>query len=150
MGCDIHSYAERRDANEWECIDAITPFSHRSYSVFGFLAGVRNYSAITPIAMPRGLPMDVSRVVATVYEVYAYVGDAHTASWLLISELTKFNYDALCEDRQVMINRDGSQTCAPGGGKVMSYRKFLGPHFFADLSAAQVAGTERIVFWFDN
>ena len=54
MGCDIHSYAERKTSKGYEIIDGLHPLDWRSYGLFGFLAGVRNYSAVTPIVPRRG------------------------------------------------------------------------------------------------
>ena len=75
MGCDIHSFAERlnKQTNKWEKVgDAFSldeygktrfkkdkgdsPFDWRSYSVFAFLADVRNYDHCEPISYPKGLP----------------------------------------------------------------------------------------------
>lgn len=49
MSTDIHSYGEKIIGYCWEevCVGA---FDYRSYRVFGWLAGVRNYSAVGPIA----------------------------------------------------------------------------------------------------
>lgn len=71
MGCDIHSHVESQNENgSWERViweqqeefDA-GPFDWRSYGLFGFLADVRNYSAVPPLADQRGLPEDVSEDV---------------------------------------------------------------------------------------
>ena len=78
MGCDIHPYVEVRINNKWEIstkevfsLDSFErewqkrlmserPFDWRSYSLFAFLAGVRNYDCCEPISEPRGLPEDCS------------------------------------------------------------------------------------------
>lgn len=61
MGCDIHAYGERRNADgKWTLIPDCTPFQHRNYSLFAWLADVRNYSAaIGPPGHPEPT-MDVS------------------------------------------------------------------------------------------
>jgi hypothetical protein len=154
MGCDIHSHAERKtESGKWEAVPGLLPFSSRSYGTFGFLADVRNYSGLTPIAPPRGFPADASGYVVAEYEGWG--GDAHTPSWLSVEELTAFDYDAICEDRRVTRqvgpgHYDGGYTCDPGEGKQQTYRDFLGPWFFEDLQKLQAAGAERVVFWFDN
>lgn len=167
MGCDIHSYAERKIDGQWHWIDGVfgsvkypdkEPFGCRDYSVFAFLAGVRNYSDVIPIVEPRGLPEDISRLVKDQYE--AWYGDGHTASWLSIEELNNFDYDQTMEDRRVTriyVNpltggswSDGGCTASPGGGKPMTYREFLGQGFFDDLAVLNKIGAERVVFWFDN
>lgn len=152
MGCDIHSHAERRNENgDWEKLPGFEPFGRRSYSVFGFLADVRNYSGIPPIAEKRGVPEDISTAVRDSYDD----SDAHSASWLAVSELAAFDYDAPCEDRRVtrQIGHNawnGGCTCAPGEGQMTTFREFLGDSYFADLQKLKVAGAERVVFWFDN
>jgi hypothetical protein len=149
MGADIHCYAERRKMDgTWEHIPDIDCLSHRSYGKFGFLANVRHYSAVPPLALPRGLPSDVSLSLANQYEDLE--GYAHTPSWLSLSELMSFNYDALFENRRVMINNNGGCTCEPGTGEMITYRAFLGEGFQDELRQLQAIGAERIVFWFDN
>lgn len=154
MGCDIHSHAERKnERGEWEKIADIEPFNWRSYGMFGFLAGVRNYSDVPPLAEQRGMPADASRDVAENYDGWG--SDAHSASWLTVAELLAFNYDAPCEDRRVTRqvgpnHYNGGCTCNPGEGEQTTFREFLGDGFFEELRKLQAAGAERVVFWFDN
>lgn len=154
MGCDIHSHAERKNAyGQWEKVPDLQPFSARNYGTFGFLAGVRNYSDLTPISLPRGVPTDVSLEVLEDYEGWG--SDAHSASWLSVAELAAFDYEAQCEDcrvtRKVRPNAwNGGCTCKPGEGRQRTYREFLERWFFDDLQKLQEAGAERVVFWFDN
>lgn len=150
MGCDIHVYTEVEIRGQWFVADIPTKvFDYRSYATFAFLAGVRNYSDITPFSEPRGLPEDAAEETRISYEE----SDHHSASWLSIDELAKFNYDALMEDRRVMRqispgHFDGGCTAPPGEGRTMTYREFLGTQFFKDLEAMKYHGIERIVFWF--
>src|ERR1700747_2996878 len=72
MGCDIHTFAEVRINGKWEKVVGELfpaeswstkkwtdePFGWRSYSMFAFFAGVRNYDHCTPISEPKGLPPD--------------------------------------------------------------------------------------------
>lgn len=154
MGCDIHAFAEKRNAaGVFKILKSVEPFDVRSYGLFGFLAGVRNYSAITPIALPRGIPADASAWITEEHETWS--ADAHSASWLSVAELLAFDYDAQCEDRRCSRRMpggwlDGGQTCEPGEGKTQTYREFLGVRFFEDLKALEEEGAERVVFWFDN
>lgn len=159
MGCDIHAWAERKVGDRYEAVDdagfaeGSRPFDWRSYGMYGFLAGVRNYSAVPPIADPRGLPEAMSAEVSDDYDVWA--GYAHTASWLSVSELAAFDYDRPMEDRRVTRRLasgviSGGCTAEPGGGAMTTYREFLGPQFFMDLAALKAAGAERVVFWFDS
>lgn len=171
MGCDIHSFAVDRDGSiirggKWadgktanpECQwldDEGEPFGGRKYSVFGFLAGVRNYSGVAPISEPRGLPFDFKYKETD----DGYIGD-HSFSWLSVEELRSFNYDAYMVDRRVtrhFIRDDGSYggsdggvTAAEGVGKAMTWREFLGESFFDDLAELQRINADRVVFGFDS
>jgi hypothetical protein len=150
MGCDIHTYVERQNADgEWERIEG-EPFDVRSYGMFGFLANVRNYSEVPTIALPRGLPSDASDYVTSEWQYW--LSDGHTPSWLTVEELSAFDYDAEFEDLRVTRGGNGGCTAEPGGGEMTTFREFLGPSFFDDLTVLQAAAAEgpvRVVFWFD-
>ncbi len=154
MGCDIHIHAERREDDHWAYIPMEgEPLGSRSYGVFGFLANVRNYSAIRPIAMPRGFPEDASECVRAAYA--SWEGDSHTPSWLTVQELTDYDYDMQIEDRRYTRQEEpgffnGGATCEAGQGKTLPLREFLGANFFKELERLRASGAERIVFWFDN
>ena len=155
MGCDIHVFAERKIGSEYEPVQIdLSQLEHRSYGKFGFLTGtVRNYSAVPPISLPRGLPADVSSVIRSEYERWGL--DSHTPSWLSVQELLAFDYDAPMEDRRVTVqiapqHFDGGGTCQIGMGQKTTYREFLGAYFFRELQELKDAGVDRIVFWFDS
>lgn len=153
MGCDIHSFAEKKVGDRFVAIPKLEPFEGRSYGTFAFLAGVRNYSGIPAIADARGFPDDASDTARLSYEYWGV--DAHTPSWLTMAELTAFNYDAEMEDRRYTKQTgpnswDGGATCEPGQGKRQTWREFLGPGFFSHLGELKDHGADRIVFWFDN
>lgn len=148
MGCDIHTHAERRVDGKWQAVPEVTPFDWRSYGMYGFLAGVRNYSAVPQIAQRRDVPADLSGPVREDYERWDC--DAHSASWLSLDELLAFNYDQPVEDRRVTINGNGGCTAERGGGEMTTYREFLGKQFFDDLEKMKAVGAERVVFWFDQ
>lgn len=152
MGCDIHAHAEKQVDGRWEKLP-IDVFDCRSYGLFGFLADIRNYSAVPPIAEPRGFPTDASAGTVEDYEDWG--ADAHTPSWLTLAELLAFDYDRKMEDRRVTRQVgpnawDGGCTAQPGEGEGTTYRKFLGEWFFKELDRYKEAGAERLVFWFDN
>ena len=165
MGCDLHSHVEVKTAQggwrevprliEWGQYDETGPFQHRTYGVFGFLAGVRNYSAVKPICEPRGFPDDASEDVRADY--YGW-GGAHTPSWLLVSELLAVDYGSKVNDRRVTRqvaprSFDGGCTGSPEEGEIKTLRDFLGVGFMADLDRLAVLeseGINRVVFWFDN
>ena len=46
----------------WQPCNTV-PFDWRSYGMYGFLAGVRNYSAVQPISEPRGFPEDANSTI---------------------------------------------------------------------------------------
>lgn len=165
MGCDIHLHAERREGDKWVKVElpekprwegssyTEPPLHNRNYGTFAFLAGVRNYSAVTPITEPRGFPADASREVKADYETWDI--DAHTPSWLTLDELQAYDYEQKLEDRRYTRQEgpnsfDGGATCEPGEGKKMTVREFLHQGFFDDLDTIKRVGAERIIFWFDN
>jgi hypothetical protein len=153
MGCDIHSFAEKITEGVYEKIPRLNPFNWRSYAIFGFLANVRNYSDVPPIAERRGIPLDVSNGVSLNYK--DWFGSAHSPSWLSVKELIEFDYDIKIEDRRVTRqigprSWDGGCTAEPGKGKETTYREFLGEKFFTDLQKLKDIGADRIIFWFDN
>lgn len=64
MGCDIHLYFERKVSDKWQKIEIdkrILP-RDRNYTLFAFLANVRNYGEfiVTPQFAGRGIPDDTS------------------------------------------------------------------------------------------
>lgn len=157
MGCDIHVKLEvrdsdgitwkpagfhpttdsRRDDEFWDC---------RSYAMFSVLAGVRNYSAVTPLTTPRGFPSDMSLGA----QIWSDWGDFHSPTYYVLSELLTFNYDAPLEDRRNL------PESAPG--RMTTYREFMTNVFFRDVERLRVWATEndidpedvRIIMAFDN
>lgn len=147
MGCDLHGFVERKNQEgQWEYVPGFSPFDWRSYGLYGWLAGVRNYSAVPPLAKPRGVPPDASAYLKEKYRD----DDYHSASWVSLAEMLAFDYDALVEDRRVSTATTGAATCAPGEGETMTYRAFLGKRFFEDLDKLKELEAGRVVFWFDS
>lgn len=152
MGCDIHSFAEKKnkDTGLWEKVnDAFSldefdkkylakekgdnPFDWRSYSVFAFLANVRNYDHCIPISEPRGIPEDICEEVRESYDMWS--GDAHSASYLMLRELIEFDYDTVFWNRRVTKETspgcfNGASLAEEGEGEMISYRENLGTWFF--------------------
>lgn len=98
MGCDIHIWVERLNyvgsgsSKRWEMVATEDATYHnRNYRLFSLLAGVRNNAraAIKPISEPRGLPLDVSKEVATAMEDAGY----HSKSWLTLGEIRAADLD---------------------------------------------------------
>lgn len=149
MGCDIHTAVQVRKNGIWEDVD-LRVFDGRHYGLFAFLANVRNYSAITPLDDPRGVPDDFDS------EAYREWGcDAHSASWFSGAELGAIDFNQVIEDRRVTRQTapncfDGSCTCSPGNGNQMRLYEFLGAKYVNDIQAIAAIGDSRLVFWFDN
>ena len=148
MGTDIHCTAERRNADgKWEIIDIYVELN-RNYGLFGWLADLRNYSAIPPLHPGRGMPADATHGSLDFHE------DNHSATWYLIDELMSFDYNRTVEDRRVMVQTgpnswNGGATAEPGGGEMTTYRDLFG--FFRDkVAEMRAAGAERLIFSFDS
>jgi hypothetical protein len=162
MGTYIKAYAEQRHGGQWVAasIDRVLikgDDSHaahvwdtQNYTMFGWLADVRNYAMIPPLSQPRGLPPDVSDEIAALYH---RTGDNHSCSWVLLEELSKFDYDATFEDRRT---GDGGHqygdTYPSSMGRIVTYRSIFADTFWEDIEAMKkLARPEyvRVVFWFD-
>lgn len=157
MGCDIHSYVEVFDGKKWVYDNSLSPFDWRNYGVFGFLAGVRNYSNIKPIHEPKGEPNDPSDFVKDEFEFWRY--DLHSASYLTLKELSDFDYEQEITDCRTTIQTGlnsfyGGATCHPDHGKKQKLSDFLGAGFMTDLNELRDKFPDqdntRIVFFFDN
>lgn len=119
MGTDIHFYTEVRQDDEWVTaniwkadkeygyMEADEMYDSRCYSLFGILANVRNGSGFAgcdlgdgfkPIAEPRGIPKDAC---PEILQEWKDSGD-HTPSWLLLSELLKYNWCMKTNQRGVL------------------------------------------------
>ena len=153
MGCDIHMNVEYRtkvygtmqwcDGNLYEVNKFHDSYpdepkyrrvhlnnERRHYTLFGLLAGIRNYN-IKPIAPPRGFPKDVSKSITEGYNSWG--SDAHSASWLTLAELMNAarSHPDLLDDLVAELQE-------------YFHRVFPNP---APLITANEL---RIVFWFDN
>lgn len=101
MGCDIHDYCEVYRDGVWTKTGAIFPdyegrlsehpYDGRNYSLFAFLAGVRNYNEIVPLSEPRGIPTDASQEYLA--EVNNWGVDGHSPSYFTIKELQSADLD---------------------------------------------------------
>lgn len=171
MGCDIHSCIEHKQPDgSWKQVTDViplddfdkrtqekergdSPFDWRAYGMFGFLADVRNYSHVPTVAEPKhAIPEDTSQEVKEAYEFWS--GDAHTATWLTVRQLSEFDYDQIFWNRRVTKNGDGAALADEGEGEHLSIREFLGDAFFEHLKVLQDIDKNpddvRVVFWFDN
>lgn len=152
MGCDIHIIYEKRDeSGAWVAVtpkrlsrdadDPRTyapdlPFDWRWYGLFGFLAGVRNYS--NSPEMPwwnRGFPVGCSPEAARYLESDDFY---HSHTHITIAELEAFDYGQSFTDFRT---QDNATT---------TYREFLGEAYFESLQLCKDAGVERVLLRFDS
>ena len=155
MGTDIHAYAERKSSNgSWEAIKDYQPFHYRDADLFAFFAGIKcerlDSWFIRPSAVvsPRGLPPDVSTYVKDQYDSFGV--DAHTPSWLSVSELNAFDYDTTIEDRDVELLEPAPPRASRPPEFVETHKECLGKRYFEELHKLNQYKAERIVFWFDS
>ena len=169
MGCDIHSRVQVFKDGEWKTVEARLfpdvspdlfdaesrwsrsspePFTWRCYGMFAFLADVRNYSFVPPLSKARGFSEDMKGCDSD-----DFLFGEHSFSWLGLDELLAFNYDQTFEDRRWMKDGNGAADAGAGNGVMVTFRDFLGPHFFRDLAIMRCLGEPsqvRVVFGFDN
>lgn len=147
MGTDIYAFVEICKDDKWEYIQPC--FDFRSYGIFGFLAGIRNYSQVPSIFPRKGWPKDCSQEQDI---------DHYGASFITLKELLDFDYEALVEDRRISKRMpegwiNGTFTVEPGKGEVMKWKDFLGENFMNEIK--EIAKLDpnpeniRIVFDFD-
>ena len=142
MGCDIHLHIEVKIEGEWHHFGR--PRISRNYWLFAVIAGVSNYEKVTPIAEPKGLPEDVTRITAEYYKIWE--GDAHTASWLGPSEINAL--------RERLKARPAEEW--PGTDLEYGILNTYIPENPLCVAAGEDADDSfpaedlRLVFWFDN
>ena len=162
MGCDIHSFAEVKRNDKWEMIEeeifpfyegfdgdnTTEPFYWRSYFMFEFLAGVRNYDGIEPISLPKGFPKDSEYLnsksryddsLPTIFQEILYDDYYHSLSYLTLRELIEYDYNKtyFSKLRQV----------------IFPLKESLGENYFKHLEILKGLGNPddvRIVIYFDN
>ena len=104
MGCDIYSFAEVKSGGKWlkvgKDVFANNVFSSRSYSLFGFLANVRNVAKCPSFAI-KGLPIDSEYLNEKIncgfgmsYTRLCEIIEMgyHSMSYLTLDELVDFDY----------------------------------------------------------
>jgi hypothetical protein len=134
---------------------ADSPFKYQSYAIAAFIAGVRNYYKLTPIAQNSGLPRDHKSVeshegwgsseMVTRYPYYMTEGCSN--AWVLLKDLLDFDYQQCFEDR-----RKGRNSVPVSEGVLTSYKEHLGDFYFQELEVIQRLGPPehvRVVFAFD-
>ena len=154
MGCDIHAHLEVKlisknfrdqvraaitDELRWHYYSPVK--IERNYEIFAKMAGVRNNGDIEPIAMPRGIPDDISLITRMNYEQLG--SDGHSYSWLDVDELIE-----LKEFYKSTLSIGPLSQCPFLGvwvfrNEIDDYKKY------PDEFPPEVADI-RLVFWFDN
>ncbi|WP_097320433.1 hypothetical protein [Paractinoplanes atraurantiacus] len=125
-------------------------FEHPDYRIFGFLAGVRNYSRSPVIAPPRGLPADLD-VVGDEFD--SWRAELFATSWLTLAELQAYDYDQVFKDRRLRNGGYGAGPVHEGESDIVRLRDFLTPYFFERLTILTGLGAPddvRIVIGFDE
>jgi hypothetical protein len=115
MGFWLNLYAERRTENGWAPIGPTVErtgpgYDHpvlepmriidrdKDYEQSAVLMGLFGREDINPVTRRRGLPADLSDVLATWYEIEAaYEG---MEGWLMLTELLEHDWDQLVEKRE--------------------------------------------------
>jgi hypothetical protein len=138
MGTDIYLCVEHCSPyGDWELVPA-PGTNHfdwdrgRNYELFAMLANVRNRYDIEPISQPRGIPGNVSPLLA---EELRWGG--HSRSYHTVAQLLAYDWDAVFDN----------------DGTVESYADAAGRFYRETLPELQALDPEpnnvRIVFWFD-
>ena len=182
MGCDIHMWVEQFVGDRWtfdhpyqrtsefdmDHVEFQQPYEGRDYLLFSFLANVRNAPPrITPISLPRGVPLDVSEVGAEI--VAEWGAGAHSHSWLSVEEILTYDFSQHLP-LNGLIRMEDAQNLALSGLRPAkrSSTKFRGylqkaswssplRDMFAEFIdktilplAQKSGGPRRICFFFDN
>jgi hypothetical protein len=115
MGCDIHFYTEKRNAEtgKWEFVGEVTRegegdekwvsgtslYDGRSYNLFAILANVRNGrgfagcktgEGFAPISLPRGIPEDASAEYREIVDCWDC--DGHSHSYHTLRQLLDYDW----------------------------------------------------------
>jgi len=120
MGTNIAIFTENRRGGKWRPADPLVksklyvgeepvvhrkqPYSGRNYELFAILAGVRNRYDIKPIALPKGLPQDLSREIRQ--EANKWLRDERICSYLTLAELQAYDWHGQTFLRHVSLGAD--------------------------------------------
>lgn len=124
MSCDINLHAEQKVNNKWERLETNGPlYPNQNYELFAILANVRNAHNITPIALPKGLPKDVSDEIHRYFEKDK-LKPPYGMSWLTLKELLEFNWDKTISIRAWVDEKDAQAYRANGTIPLSFSREF--------------------------
>ena len=139
MGCDIHAHWEVKINEKWHHYGQ--PNIKRDYRLFTKMAGVRAANdEIEPIALPRGLPDDITEIVRFDRD---YMGeDGHSDSWLGVGEIQQLYrfYVGLYAQDDLDWHREFGYLFGNGWEYPKEYPESY-PKQLQDF---------RLVFWFNN
>lgn len=118
-------------------------FDFHGYSVYGWLADVRNYSGVPPLKPERITVKGMHPYDDGFYSNHDEPA-THEIDSLPAKQLIEFDYNQLVEDR-----RYNTRTLEPGKGKTSTYRTFLGTEWMLNVKFLKNHPNCRLVFWFD-
>lgn len=175
MGCYIRTALFKKTEEGFEMLEGREAeiLTQQSYGMFAFLAGVRNYSGVTPLAAGRELPEAIKKtvypqVIKIGFGGYEYEDDddmggilgyrdyIHSVTWVGVDELFNFDYEQRFEDRRANSSEDQTRwgdTLPKGQGVVKTYREYLGKYFFNQLKRLAKYGDPKklvLVMAFDG
>lgn len=145
MGCDIHLHIEVKIKDKWQHWN--NPRVDRDYELFAKMADVRNHWGITPIALPKGIPTDLS--FTTDFECKRWDADGHSHSWFGIEEITQL---AEYVETELVEKRDCKYLMFEYTilkGSYLCGNSFAGLLKYPDDYPKEIQDV-RFVFWFDN
>lgn len=166
MGCDIHTYVEKKVNGNWHNIDAwhINEYydpekpedcepeyscygfdNGRDYQLFANLAGVRGEYPWS--LKPKGFPEDAAQ--ATYKEFKTWDMDAHTPSYLTYGELLSFSTALTLKQLNPYDSGSNSVEEFFNDFKDYLYRQDR-YHYKYIKNEEEKLDLYRIVFWFDN
>src|SRR5687767_487012 len=144
MGCDIHLHIEIKINDTWHHYSH--PHVTRNYGLFAKMAGVRNHGlGIIPIAMPKGLPDDITELTKYCFDRDNRSYYPHDISWLGPAEIAELE-DWLNETYPGDFGHDLEHSllhCYLFGNS------FAGFHKYPEEREPNLTDL-RFVFWFDN
>jgi len=152
MGTDIHVMVDRRNSSgDWIPTDVQDDvWEDRNYGAFGWMADVRNYSALEPRFADRGYPPD--------WQDIRGADTWHSATHFTVLELLLVDYCEQVEDRRYTAQEpsgiwNGGSTAEPGEGEKLPLGEFLGVYWMQGLLRLAALGDPkdtRVIIAFDS
>ena len=147
MGCDIHTFVERKINGEWESVDKWADdelpntyiprddrfYTNRDYVLFGMIC--RNVRTLFENGLPpKGIPDDLTTEVTNAF--YDWGDDGHSHSYLTPKEIRQLIAMTISDSEFAKVNYEGYyyKLFTAWETKLLSYG----------------GEDQRLVFWFDN